>query len=85
MFLEKPNAKFERSLWIPLLSVFSEWFSTVLVELPHEEGADKVEGDNGVNSEHTQALLTYNTAFMVSLENRCRRGQARSGIEDSHF
>ena len=37
VFLEKPNAKFERSLWIALLSVFSEWFSTVLVELPHEK------------------------------------------------
>ena len=41
MFLRKPDAKMEKGLRgfraIALLSVFSGWFSTILVDLPNEE------------------------------------------------
>ena len=47
-----------------LLSVFSKWFTTVLVEILHEEKEPiewrslHVSAERGVNCEHTQALRT---------------------------
>ena len=41
VFLKKPDAKLEKGIRgfraIALFSVFSKWYTTVLVDLPHEE------------------------------------------------
>ena len=64
VFLKKPHAKLEKGLRMPLLSVFSKWYTTVLVELQHEEKEPiawrnlHVGTERGVNCEHMQALLT---------------------------
>ena len=63
-----PDAKLEKGLRgfraIALLSVFFEWYTTVLADLLHEE-KEPVEwrrlyvgAEKGVNCEHMQALLT---------------------------
>ena len=68
VFLKKPEAKLEKGLRgfraIALLSVFSKWYTTVLVYLLHEEEEPiewkslHVGAERGVNCEHMQALLT---------------------------
>ena len=67
MFLKKPDARLEN--WLrgfpasALLSVFSKWYSTVLVDLLHEE-REPIEwlslhvGAEVVDCEHMQSLLT---------------------------
>ena len=68
MFLKKPDARLEKGLRgfpvIALLSVFSKWYTTVLVDLLQEE-KDPIEwmslhvgAERGVNCEHTQGLMT---------------------------
>ena len=67
VFLKKPDAKLEKGLRgfraIPLLSVFSKWYTTVLVDLLHEENEPTewrsfhVGAERGVNCEHMQALV----------------------------
>ena len=50
---------------IVLLSLFTKWYTTVLVDLLHEERESiewkslHVGAERGVNCEHVQALLTY--------------------------
>ena len=68
VFIKKPDAKLQKGLRgfraIALLSVFSKWKTTVLVDLLHEEMEPvewdwlRVEAERGVNCEHMQALLT---------------------------
>ena len=68
MFLKKPDANLEKGLRgfraIALLSVSSEWYTTVLVDLLHEEQEPvewrklHVGAESGVNCEHMQALVT---------------------------
>ena len=67
MFLKKPDAKFEKGLRgfcaIALLSVFSKCYTTVLVDMLHDE-KEPSEWKNfhvraeRVNCEHMQALVT---------------------------
>ena len=69
VFLKKPDAKLEKGLRgfraIALLSVLSEWYTTVVVNLLHEEKEPvessklHVGAERGVNCEHMQALVTY--------------------------
>ena len=68
VFLKKPHAKLEKGLRgfraTALLSVFSKWCTTVLVDLVHEEKEPiewrslHVGAERGVNCEHMQALET---------------------------
>ena len=68
VFLKKPDAKLERGLRglraIALSSVFFKWYTTVLVDLLHEENEPivwrslHVGAERGVNCEHMQVLLT---------------------------
>ena len=68
VFLMKLDAKLEQGLRgfraIAVLSAFSEWYTTVLVELLHEEKESvewkslSVGAERGVNCEHMQALVT---------------------------
>ena len=68
VFLKKPDARLEKGLRgfraIALLSVFSKWYTTVLVDLLREEKEPiecmslHVGAERGVNCEHMQALLT---------------------------
>ena len=68
MFLKKPDARLEKGLRgfraIALLSVFSKWYTTVLVDLLHEEKEPiewmslHVGAERGVNCEHMQGSLT---------------------------
>ena len=65
VFLKKPDAKLEKGLRgfraSALLSVFSKWHSTVLVDLLHEQEEPvqwrrlHVGAERGVNCEHMQA------------------------------
>ena len=67
VLLKKPDAKLEeglRGIWpIALLSVLSKWYTTVLVDLLHEEKEPiewrslHVGAERGVNCEHMQASL----------------------------
>ena len=68
VFLQKPDAKLEKGRLafcaIALLSVFSKWYTTVLVDLLLEE-EEPIEWRNlhvgakrGVNCEHVRALVT---------------------------
>ena len=67
VFLKKPDAKLEKGLRdfraIALLSVFSKWYTKVLVHLLHEEKEPiewrslHVGAERGVNCEHMQAVL----------------------------
>ena len=62
LFLKKPDARLEKGLRgfrsIALLSVFSKWYTTVLVDLLHEETepvewtSPHVGAERGVNCEH---------------------------------
>ena len=75
MLLEKPDAKLEKGLRgflaMAPLCVFSKWYTTVLVDLLHEEREPiewrslHVGAERGVNREHRQALLT-NTLLVVA-------------------
>ena len=68
VFLKKPDAKLEKGLRgfraIALLSVFSKWYTTVLVDMLHDEKELyewrmlHVGAERGVNCEHMQALVT---------------------------
>ena len=68
VFLKKPDAKLEKGLRgfraIALLTVFSKWYTTVLVDMLHEEKKPiewrslHVGAERGVNCEHMQALVT---------------------------
>ena len=68
VFLKKLGARLEKGLRgfraIALLSVFSRWYTTVLVDLLHEEKEPiewmslHVGVQRGVNCEHMQSLLT---------------------------
>ena len=68
VFLKKPDAKLEKGLRgfraIALRSVFSKWYTTVLVHLLHEEKGPigwrslLVGVGRGVNGEQMQALVT---------------------------
>ena len=68
VFLKKPDAKLEKGLRgfraIVLLSVFSKWYSTVLVDMLHEEKEPiewlslHVGAEREVNCEHMLVLLT---------------------------
>ena len=68
MFLKKPDAKLEKGprgfRAIALLSVFSNWYTTVLVDLLHEEKEPiewrslHVGAGRGVNCDYMQALVT---------------------------
>ena len=68
VFFKKPDAKLEKGLRgfraTALLSVFSKWYTTVLVDLLHEEQEPvewrrpHVGAERGVNCEHMQALVT---------------------------
>ena len=68
VFLKKPDARLEKGLRgfgaIALLSVFSKCYTTVLVDLLHEEKEPiewmslHVGAERGVNCEHMQRLLT---------------------------
>ena len=68
VFLEKTDAKLEKGFRgfraIALLSVFSKWFKTVLVDVLHDEKEPSklkrlhVGAERGVNCEHMQALVT---------------------------
>ena len=65
---KKPDAKLEKGLRgfraITLLSVFSKWYATVLVDMLHEEKEPidwwnlHVGAEREVHCEHTQALVT---------------------------
>ena len=69
MFLKKPDAKLEKGLRgfrvIALLSVYSKWYTTVLVDLLHEEKEQiewrslHVGAERGVNCEHMQAVAHW--------------------------
>ena len=64
---KKPNAKIEKGLRgflaIALLSVFSKWYTTVEVHMPHDEKEQSdwkrlhVGTERGMNCEHMQALV----------------------------
>ena len=68
VFLKKPDTKLEKGLRefrvIALLSVLSQWYITVLVDLVHEEKepaewrSRHVGAERGVNCKHMQALVT---------------------------
>ena len=68
VFLKKPDAKLEKGLRgfraIALLSVFSKWYATVLVDMLRDEKEPSewkrlhVEAERGVNCEHMRALVT---------------------------
>ena len=72
VFLRKPNTKLEKGIRgfraIALLSMFSKWYTTVLVELLHEE-KEPIEWRNlhvgavrahaGVTYEHTAETLEW--------------------------
>ena len=68
VFLTKPDAKLEKGLRgfraIALLSVFSKWYATVLVDMLNEEKEPPewkrlhVGAERAVNCEHMQALVT---------------------------
>ena len=64
LFLKKPDARLEKGLRgfrAILLSVFSEWYTAVLVDLLHEEKEWRklhVGAERGVNCEHMQTLVT---------------------------
>ena len=65
---QKPDAKLVKGLRgfraIALLSVFSKWYTTVLVDMLHDEQEPiewkglHVGAEKGVNCEHMQALVT---------------------------
>ena len=67
VFLKKPGAKLEKGIRgfraIALLSVFSKWYTSVLVDMLHEEKEPiewmelHVGAERGVNCEHMQVLL----------------------------
>ena len=67
VFLKKLDARLEKGLRgfraVALLSVFPKWFTTVLVDLLHEEKEPiewmslHVGAERGVNCEHMQGLL----------------------------
>ena len=66
---QKVDAKLEKGLYgfraIALLSVFSKWYATVLVDMLHDEKEPSelkrlhVGAERGVNCEHMQALVTH--------------------------
>ena len=67
MFLKNLDARLEKGVRgfcaIALMSVFTLWFSTALVDLLHEEKEPvdwrlHVRAQRGVNCEHMQVLLT---------------------------
>ena len=64
VFLTKPEKGLRRFRAIALLSVFSKWYATVLVDMLHEEKEPSewkrlhVGAERGVNCEHMQALVT---------------------------
>ena len=67
VFLKNLDAKLEKGVRgfcaIALMSVFTKWFSTALVDLLHEEKEPvdwrlHVRAQRGVNREHMQALVT---------------------------
>ena len=68
VFLKKPNAKLEKGLRvfraIALLSVFSKWYTTVVVDMLHDENEPSewkllhVGAERGVTCEHMQVLVT---------------------------
>ena len=67
VFLKKPDVKLEKGLRgfraMALLSVFSDWYTTVLVDPLHEEESVEwrklhVGAERWVNCEHMQALVT---------------------------
>ena len=68
VFLKKPDVQLEKGLRgfraIALLSVFSKWYTTVLVDMLHDEKEPSewkrlhVGAERGVNCEHMQALGT---------------------------
>ena len=68
VFLKKPDAKLEKGLRgfraIAPLSVFSKWYTTVLVDMLHDEKEPSewkklhVGAERGVNCEHMQVLVT---------------------------
>ena len=65
-FVKEPDARFEKGLRgfhaMALLSVFSTWYTTVLVDLLHEEqepiewSSLHVGAERGINCENLQAL-----------------------------